>query len=403
MRKPVLQAGLRPLLVLPATFFLAMAAAAAGPSDEVHADVRQALQRDLGLTPAQVSQYLKVERIAQQQEQRMAAQQGRHYAGSWIERQPNGQYKFVVAATRGAQKAPLADMEIRGARHALADLEASKAQLDAALSRGLPMPKGVYGWSVDVPGNSVVVSIGADGQQAAIDFVAASGADVDSVRFVVEKEQPSLRMGIKGGFGYLRNPGDGYVYACSIGFTVMRGTVPGYVTAGHCGKASEIVYYEPLKWSLGTRIGSFYASRFPAPGQAGYDYAWVKVDTVHTLSPSVYGWGKVADVTVRGQSAAPVGAAVCRSGRTTTWRCGTILGKGKTVSYTSGETILNLTATTACSEGGDSGGAFITTPGQAQGVLSGGSGSCTTTGARSYFQPLYPILVAYGLTLRTGS
>ena len=35
---------------------------------------------------------------------------------------------------------------------------------------------GVYGWYVDLASNSVVVSIGKGGQQAGIDFVAASGA-----------------------------------------------------------------------------------------------------------------------------------------------------------------------------------------------------------------------------------
>ena len=77
-----------------------------------------------------------------------------------------------------------------------------------------------------------------------------------------------------------------------------------------------------------------------------------------------------------------------------------------TVSYSTGETILNLTRTTACSEGGDSGGSFITGPGQAQGVLSGGSGSCKghlpNNRTRSFFQPVGPILSAYGLTLTTS-
>lgn len=402
MIRSLISRAARGLLVsLPLSLLLAMGAAAAGPADDVSPAVRQALQRDLGLTPAQVSQYLKIERLAAKQEKQLAAAQGRHFAGSWIERQKNGNYKLVVASTRGAQKAPV-DVEIRGARHTLAALEASKSALDELLVRGGRVPEGVHGWYVDVPGNSVVVAIGKGGQQAAIELVAASGADADTVRFVVEAEQPSLRMGIKGGFGVLRRPGDGYVYACSIGFTVMRGTVPGYVTAGHCGKAGEVVYYEPYKWSVGVRLGSFYASRFPAPGQSGYDYAWVKVDGGHSLLPTVYGWGR-GDVTVRGLTAAPVGAAVCRSGRTTGWRCGTVLGKGKTVNYSSGETVLNLTMTTACSEGGDSGGSFVTGPGQAQGVLSGGSGSCSSTGPRSYFQPLWPILSAYGLKLRTGS
>ena len=77
-----------------------------------------------------------------------------------------------------------------------------------------------------------------------------------------------------------------------------------------------------------------------------------------------------------------------------------------TVSYVSGETIVNLTQTTACSEGGDSGGSYITSAGQGQGVLSGGSGSCKGRRANargnSYFQPLQPLLSFYGLTLTTG-
>jgi streptogrisin C len=172
------------------------------------------------------------------------------------------------------------------------------------------------------------------------------------------------------------------------------------------GDAGEVTYFEPSQWTLGPRIGSFAASRFPNPGQTGNDYAWVRVDAGHTQPPIVYGWGK-GDATVRGGTEAAVGTAVCRSGRTSGWRCGTIEAKNVTVNYSSGETILNLTRTTACSEGGDSGGSFITGPGQAQGVLSGGSGSCKgkqpNNRTRSYYQPLLPILSAYNLTLRTGT
>lgn len=61
---------------------------------------------------------------------------------------------------------------------------------------------------------------------------------------------------------------------------------------------------------------------------------------------------------------------------------------------------LDLTRTTVCAEPGDSGGSFISGS-QAQGVTSGGSGNCTSGGA-TYFQPVNPILDAYGLTLATG-
>jgi streptogrisin C len=310
----------------------------------------------------------------------------------------------VVATTSIRPQKGAAGIEIRSVRHSLAELDASKAQLDTVLAQGGKVPKGVYGWYVDLQGNSVVVSIGKGRQQAGIDFVAASGANAESVRFVVADEQPSLRSTLQGGLGYLRNPGDGYLYACSIGFTVTKGSAPGYVSAGHCGDAGEPVYLElSPQWTVGPKIGTFAASSFPNPGQTGNDWSWISVDAGNTLLATVYGWGK-GDVTVHGSTEAAVGAAVCRSGRTSGWRCGTIEAKNQTVNYSSGETILNLTRTTACSEGGDSGGSFITTPGQAQGVLSGGSGSCKgkqpNNRTRSFFQPLLPILSTYGLTLK---
>lgn len=395
--------GLIVLSPLPLAF--AMAASAAGPSDSVSPSIRAAMQRDLGLTSAQLSQYLKIERLAAQQEKQLAKAQGRAFAGSWIERQANGSFKLVVATTSLRPQQAAAGVEVRSARHSLAELDASKAQLDAVQARGGKVPKGVYGWYVDLPSNSVVVSVGKGAQQAGIDFAAASGVDVQRVRLVTEEEQPSLRLDLKGGQGYLRNPGDGYLYACSIGFPVTQGSTQAFVTAGHCGDAGENVYFEPSQWTLGPKIGSFAASSFPNPGQTGNDYAWVRVDSGHTTSPIVYGWGK-GDVTVRGGTEAAVGAAICRSGRTSGWRCGTIEAKNQTVNYSSGETILNLTRTTACSEGGDSGGSFITGPGQAQGVLSGGSGSCKgkqpNNRTRSFYQPLLPILSAYNLTLRTS-
>lgn len=389
----------------PLTLALAMAASAAGPSDRLPASVREAMQRDLGLSSAQLAQYMKIERLATLQEKQLAKAQGRSFAGSWIERQANGNFRLVVATTSLRPQAAAAGIEMRNARHSLAELDASKAQLDAEQARG-KAPAGVYGWYVDVPGNSVVVSVGKGQQQAGIDFVAASGIDVQTVRFETAEEQPSLRVDLKGGHGYLRNPGDGYLYACSVGFNVVQGSTPGFVTAGHCGDAGENVYFEPSQWTLGPKLGAFAASRFPSPGQTGNDYAWIRLDAGHVQLPTVYGYGK-GDVTVTGGTEAAIGAAVCRSGRTSGWRCGTIEAKNQTVNYSSGETIVNLTRTTACSEGGDSGGSFITGPGQAQGVLSGGSGSCKgklpNNRTRSFYQPLLPILQAYSLTLRTGT
>lgn len=397
----------RGLLVLsPLSLVAAFTASAAGASDTLPAAVRAAMQQDLGLTSPQLAQYLKVERLAALQERKLAKAQGRNFAGSWIERAADGSFQLVVATTALRPQQAAAGVQIRNARHSLAALNASKARLDSVLARGGNAPTGVYGWYVDVPGNNVVITVGTGREQAGIDFAAASGIDVQHVRLETAAEQPRLHIEVKGGHGYLRDPGDGYLYSCSVGFPVSQGTAPGFVTAGHCGDTGEIVYFEPSQWTLGPKLGSFAGSSFPQPGQTGNDYAWVRLDSVHTLSPSVYGYGN-GDVTVRGGTEAPIGAAICRSGRTSGWRCGTIEAKNQTVNYSSGETILNLTRTTACSEGGDSGGSFITGAGQAQGVLSGGSGSCKgktpNKRTRSFYQPLLPILAAYNLTLRTGN
>jgi hypothetical protein len=412
MRKFVSPAKRGLLVLSPLALAVAMVAAAApAPSNQdVSPAIKAAMQRDLGLSSAQLSQYLKVERLAAQQEKQLAKAQGRNFAGSWIERKANGSFKLVVATTSiQPQKGP-AGVEFRNVRNSLASLNASKARLDDVLAQGGKAPKGVYGWYVDLASNSVVVTVGVGQQRAGINFIAASGADARSIRLETAAEQPSLRADLKGGLGYLRNPGDGYLYACSIGFNVTQGTTPGYVSAGHCGDAGEPVFLEGAagtgpQWTLGPKFGTFAASNFPQPGQTGNDYSWVRVDAGNNLLPTVYGWGK-GDVTVRGSTEAAVGAAICRSGRTSGWRCGTIEAKNQTVSYGTGETILNLTRTTACSEGGDSGGSFITGPGQAQGVLSGGSGSCKgkqpNNRTRSFYQPLLPILSAYNLSLRTG-
>jgi streptogrisin C len=93
-----------------------------------------------------------------------------------------------------------------------------------------------------------------------------------------------------------------------------------------------------------------------------------------------------------------IGASVCRSGRTTGWRCGVIQARNVTVNYAQGA-VFGLTQSNACAQAGDSGGAWIS-GNQAQGVTSGGSGNCTT-GGTMFFQPVNEILGAYGLSLVT--
>ncbi|NEE44433.1 S1 family peptidase, partial [Streptomyces sp. SID8455] len=65
-----------------------------------------------------------------------------------------------------------------------------------------------------------------------------------------------------------------------------------------------------------------------------------------------------SDQLVRGSNEAPIGASICRSGSTTRWHCGRVLAKNETVNYSQGA-VHQMTKTSVCAQGGDSGGSFI--------------------------------------------
>jgi streptogrisin C len=144
-----------------------------------------------------------------------------------------------------------------------------------------------------------------------------------------------------------------------------------------------------------TAQGTFRASKFGNSG--GNDYAVVDVNRNWIPRPVV----ATADgeVPVAGSQEAPVGAAVCRTGSTTGTRCGAITARDVTLNV-SGRTVTGFVVTDACAEPGDSGGSLLA-GNQAQGVLSGGSGSCRGGRALTVYQPINPVLAAERLTLVT--
>ncbi|GAA4460445.1 hypothetical protein GCM10023170_061550 [Phytohabitans houttuyneae] len=171
---------------------------------------------------------------------------------------------------------------------------------------------------------------------------------------------------------------------CTVSFTV----VGGFLTTRQCASRVGDVVYTPG----GERLG-----QVAAVGPATADYAFVRLDAGWTPVGRIRAGGTLIAVT--GATPAAVGAAVCRYGSTTGWRCGTLLAKNVTVHFAGG-VVYGLTRTNVCSEPGDAGGPFMA-GGQAQGMTSGGSGNCTTGGA-TYFQPVAVPLAALGLTLLTS-
>ncbi|WP_323097155.1 S1 family peptidase [Intrasporangium sp. YIM S08009] len=191
-------------------------------------------------------------------------------------------------------------------------------------------------------------------------------------------------------------------YVCSLGFNATRAGSPVFITAGHCGEG-----YQTFRKN-GVTLGTTQAYSFP-----GNDYAYSTLTSSWTGVGAVDLYDGVNARRVTGYSNAPVGTAICKSGRTTGWTCGSVQAKSVTVNYSNGDgtysTVSGLTKSNTCTEGGDSGGSWMAST-TAQGVTSGGAGygANAVCGEKvgqpniAYFQPVDEIISAYGLTLKTS-
>jgi streptogrisin C len=394
-----------PALVLAVSLLAAATASAAPPAtDAVPAHLRFAMQRDLDIQPQQIPQYLDAERLAASVERDARTRLGAQYAGAWLERDATGRYRTVVAATRpNIVSVRGVAQPVRVVEHSLRTLDTARAKLDAAAraatsarnAKAGGLDARIHAWHVDVRSNRIVVTTDLGAGHAARDFVAASGVDTRLVRYAESAARPdTMAFDMRGGDGYTVSG----LGSCSIGFAVTLGANNGFVSAGHCGPSNAATTH-----FNGQSVGYIYQSVFP-----GSDYA-----VIHNTNPqgiprpwvNAYQYG--GNLVVRGSTPAVVGAAVCRSGIRTGARCGTLQATGVSVNY-GGQPVHNLSATSACAGRGDSGGSFVTPEGQAQGVVSGGplepgtNDNCTIGTPMSYFQPIGPVLSAYGLTLVTS-
>ena len=332
-----------------------------------------AMKRDLKLDDAGVRARLATEAGAPVVEKRLRDQLGKQFGGAWI---PAGKTRLTVAVTSEAAAAKVREegADAKVVQRAEADLTAARTKLDKA---GQKAAKDVRGWYVDVATNSVVVMAKPGSEAAAEKFAKAAGAGAVEL---VAAEQPKPMYDIRGGDQFVINGNT----LCSVGFAVAGG----FVTAGHCGGVNS-----PTLGFNNVAQGTFRGSSFP-----GNDYAWVQTNGNWTSQPWVNNYSG-GNVLVAGSNDAAVGSSICRSGRTTGWRCGTLQGRNETINYAQGS-VSGLSRSNACAEGGDSGGAWIS-GNQAQGVTSGGTGNCSS-GGTMWFQPVNEILQVYGLSLTTS-
>ncbi|MFE9677904.1 S1 family peptidase [Streptomyces sp. NPDC006259] len=170
---------------------------------------------------------------------------------------------------------------------------------------------------------------------------------------------------------------------CSLGFNVVKGGKPYFLTAGHCTESIST-------WSdsSGAEIGTTETSSFP-----GDDYGLVRY-TAEVDHPSEVNLHNGSAQAITGAAEATVGMKVTRSGSTTQVHDGTVTGLDATVNYGNGDVVNGLIQTDVCAEPGDSGGSLFSGA-SAIGLTSGGSGDCAS-GGETFFQPVTEALSATG-------
>lgn len=242
-----------------------------------------------------------------------------------------------------------------------ARLDAILRSLDREAQRG--GPGAVQSWFVDVPTNSVVVTV-SDGAtdartQAMTRAAAASGTSV-RVERKPAAEAPRAAEFLVGGYGIVPTS----FGSCSMAFNAR--TTAGYnvvLTAGHCQRVSGMVSRN------GYQIGPVRTTNYP-----GDDFGtfWNNTPSYWQPSPSVYRYDNNTYVRLAGRwDAPPVGTMMCKSGITTGYTCGSTTATNVRVVYDGTSVLYGLVQHNACVEPGDSGGATISYSAHAIGITSG--------------------------------
>ncbi|MFI6335007.1 S1 family peptidase [Streptomyces sp. NPDC050535] len=233
-------------------------------------------------------------------------------------------------------------------------------------------------WTVDERTGKLRVL--ADSTVAAADLVGLRQVnDRFAGAVTVERLEGRLRTLVSGGDGIYASG-----WRCSAGVNVQSGSTYYFVTAGHCTDNLPTWYTSSAMTML---IGPTTGASFP-----GDDFGVVRYSNSAVPRP-----GTIGTVDITGTATAYVGQSVCRRGATTGVRCGVVTALNATVNYASGDVVYGLIRTNICAEPGDSGGPLYAGD-KVIGILSGGSGNCTS-GGTTYYQPIQEVLSAYGLSV----
>ncbi|MGA4864066.1 S1 family peptidase [Streptomyces lavendulocolor] len=296
---------------------------------------------------------------------------GAESAGTYLE---DGRLIATVTTRAAAERARAAGAVPRIVTRGSAELSAAMA----ALERRAKIPG--TSWGLDPRANLIAVE--ADSSVGA--------RDMARLRRVAASLDGAVRISRVPGTFTREVAGGEAVYGggfrCSAAFNVQKGTTRYFLTAGHCTNSAS-------SWSAtsgGAQIGVREGTSFPTN-----DYGLVRyTSTANTPGGVSLHNGGQQDISSAAD--AVVGQAIRKSGSTTKVTSGTVTAVNVTVNYSDGP-VYGMVRTTACSAGGDSGGAHFAGS-VALGIHSGSSG-CTGTSGSAIHQPVREALSAYGVSV----
>ncbi|MGW4356505.1 S1 family peptidase [Nocardia sp. NPDC004582] len=348
----------------------------AGPdqlaAESLPAELVTAIQRDLKMTPAE---YL--DRAAKAQQLRDYASDFRtqrpdDFAGAWIG--TDGKPVLAVTSLDAAKVAAAAGYQTRLAPISADGLENSVDQLNQWITT---LPREISGAinsvAIDFLNSQLVLSVANTPAGHLLNLPTL----IANIKVILSPNSggPVERRPM-GGDTYITAPTplDSSLHGvdvCSFGFNSVDSAGNALnISAGHCNPnvdkgTSADVYLPNVKNLLASpKVGSFVSATLG--GRSALDYSVIKLndDAVQAGmdQPSVRG-ANGTTLTITGVADPITGAPVCKSGQSSTFTCGFVVAdRVETQLYTTegqSKTIRGF-ASSACTLGGDSGGAIVT-------------------------------------------
>ncbi|RDI46682.1 S1 family peptidase [Nocardia mexicana] len=342
-------------------------------ADQLPPELTQAITRDLKMSPAE---YL--DRSARAQQLRTYAHEFRSerpddFAGAWMG--PDGKPIVAVTSLDAAHVAASDGYQTRLAPINANSLESSLDQL--------------VGWIGGLPReiSTAINSVGIDFLNSQLVLSVANTPAGHLLNLPTLIANIKVVLSPNGGGPVERRPmaGDTYISAptaldnaelkavdvCSFGFnsTDAAGNALN-ISAGHCdpnldkGDGQADVYLPNIRdLKSSPKLGTFVRAR--VGGHSGLDYSVIKLSDRAVKAgmdqPSVRG-ANGTTLTVTGTAEPVVGAPICKSGQSSTFTCGFVVAdRVETQLFTStgeSKTVRGF-ASSACTLGGDSGGAIV--------------------------------------------